>query len=91
MPYIDKTSRLKIELCGENINCITALADAIEFEGELNYVITRLCLECLKRRGEKYSNYNSIIGVLECAKQEFYRRQVAEYENQKITENGDID
>jgi len=32
-----------------------------------------------------------MIGVLECVKQEFYRRKVAPYEDIKIIENGDIE
>lgn len=40
--------------------------------------------------GGKYDSLNAVIGVLECAKQEFYRRAAVPYENQKITENGDV-
>jgi predicted DNA-binding protein with PD1-like motif len=37
-----------------------------------------------------YHNYNKAIGVLESVKLEFYRREVASYENKKIKENDDI-
>jgi hypothetical protein len=37
-----------------------------------------------------YYNYNRAIGVLESIKLEYYRREVAAYENKKIKENGDI-
>ena len=37
-----------------------------------------------------YHAYNEIIGVLECVKQEFYRRMVAPYEDKKCEENGDV-
>jgi len=30
------------------------------------------------------------MGVLECVKQEFYRRRAVPYEEEKIEENGDI-
>jgi len=59
-------------------------------EGELNYIITRACQEYLSRVGVSYTNLNSIVGVLECAKLEFYRRMVVEYEEGKRRENGDV-
>jgi hypothetical protein len=40
--------------------------------------------------GKNYKHINEIIGVLECAKQEFYRRVAAPYEDTKIQENGDV-
>lgn len=62
--------------------------------GELNFVITSLCIEYLHRRGDieapGYADYNEIIGVLECAKQEFYRRAVTPYEQNKSIVNGDV-
>lgn len=58
--------------------------------GELNYYITTLCKNYLDDHGERYQVYNDIIGALECAKLELYRRKVASYENLKIIENGDV-
>lgn len=58
--------------------------------GELNYAITKLCNEFFKTTGEDYTARNGIIGVLECAKLEFYRRAVAPYEDKKILQNGDV-
>lgn len=58
--------------------------------GMLNYRLTRLLLWYLKAKGESYQTYNDIIGVLECAKLELYRRKVQHYENQKCRENGDV-
>lgn len=91
MPYIKNEDRLKIEYCAQNINTITALIKVIETEGDLNYTITRLCHEFLKKKGEKYSTYNTIIGVLECLKLELYRRKAAIYEDKKKNENGDVE
>ena len=39
---------------------------------------------------QKYYHYNQLIGVLECAKLELYRRLVTPYEDIKITDNGDV-
>lgn len=37
-----------------------------------------------------FTTMSQIIGVLESVKQEFYRRVVAPYEEEKIKENGDV-
>lgn len=58
--------------------------------GELNYVISTRVDEYLRRKGLNYSNINEVIGVLECAKQELYRRVAAPYEDEKMEENGDV-
>jgi len=39
----------------------------------------------------RYGNYERAMGLLSCIQQEFYRRKVAEYENLKIDENGDLE
>lgn len=57
--------------------------------GELNYKITQLVLDYLPAK-PRYSDYNSVVGVLESAKLELYRRVVAGYENQKAHDNGDV-
>jgi hypothetical protein len=38
----------------------------------------------------RYAHLNEAIGVLECAKLELYRRVAAPYEDEKITESGDV-
>lgn len=58
--------------------------------GELNYLITLLCIEYVDEHDRKYEICNAVVGALECAKLEFYRRVVAPYEQKKITENGDV-
>ncbi len=58
--------------------------------GELNFLITHQCIKYLGVNGLSYKTINDIIGALECAKIEFYRRKVAEYEDSKIIQNGDV-
>jgi hypothetical protein len=85
MPYIIQEDRDRLD------NSINALVEKIKPEhraGELNYIITRLLL-ALKGDG-KYKDYNELVGMLECCKQEFYRRQVGPYEDVKVGENGDV-
>lgn len=57
--------------------------------GDVNYIISTLIWK-LFANNKSYTNGNNLMGVLECVKQEFYRRQLAIYEDQKIVENGDI-
>lgn len=60
--------------------------------GELNFLITKMCLRYLRGGLEPhtYTDLNTIIGVLECVKLEFYRRVVICYEDEKIKEHGDV-
>lgn len=54
----------------------------------MNYTITRMADELYGGGG--YAIYNRLIGVIECIKQEFYRRKVSPYEDKKCKENGDV-
>lgn len=85
MPYIKKDAR-------ENFGPLTDIISKtnIETAGNLNYLITSLCRKFMSESKENYDQYNTIIGALESAKLEFYRRRVASYENQKIIQNGDV-
>lgn len=58
--------------------------------GELNYLITKLVDSFLVMSGVSYTSLNAAIGVLECAKLELYRRIAADYEDQKMSDNGDV-
>jgi hypothetical protein len=79
MPYINPALRPNLD------NELTTP----QSPGELNYRVTRLCLDYMGTE-KNYSLYNEVIGVLECAKLEMYRRAVAPYEDKKIAENGDV-
>jgi len=79
MPYIKKSKRQWI--CSGELPTNS---------GELNYLISLICLDYLKTKGESYQTYNDIIGALECAKLEMYSRKITPYEKKKIKENGDI-
>ena len=76
MPYITKEDRQKLE---------------IETAGDLNFNIHELIEAFLDGKDRVgYAQYNDVVGVLECAKLEFYRRAVSSYEDEKLAENGDI-
>jgi hypothetical protein len=85
MPYILKEKRKSFDPYLEVIGPHTIAA------GDLNYCITHLCHSYLKAHGKSYSVMNDIIGVLEAAKTEFYRRIIAPYEDIKIQDNGDME
>ena len=85
MPYIDKEDRAYYK------DALKAIEkESIDKIGNLNYLVTVLCNIYLNESGECYRTYNEIIGVLECAKQEYYRKYVAPYEDIKEKENGKI-
>lgn len=79
MPYIQQSQRKDI-LEGRR-----APLDA----GELNFAITIEILDYAKTHNN-YQGFNDVIGALEAAKMEFYRRWVVPYEDYKIAVNGDI-
>lgn len=66
-----------------------AVTDITEDIGNLNYIITKICLYWLGK-SPRYGDYNAVIGALECAKMELYRRHIATYEDRKIEINGDV-
>ena len=87
MPYIKMEDRVKYkEVLKELINILKGLP-VERVDGELNYIITKILKEAYPLR---YFNLNRAVGVLECAKLEFYRRVVAPYEDVKIRESGDV-
>ena len=58
--------------------------------GELNFTISVLVDDYLQEKGLRYAQLNEVIGALDCAKLELYRRVAAPYEDEKIKENGDV-
>ncbi len=83
MPYI--TDKRRRELAGDVSAC-----ERIVNPGELNYIITLLVRDYVDRKGLSYQHINDVLGALEGAKLEFYRRVAAPYENEKLQANGDV-
>lgn len=79
MPYIKMEQR---QLIDEH-NLIPRNA------GELNYTITKLIRDYYTIGGN-YQAINDVVGALEGAKLEFYRRVATSYEDAKIQDNGDV-
>ena len=57
----------------------------------MNYAISMLLAYEMEKTGESYKEFNKLLGVMECAKLEFYRKRIAEYEDKKIAINGDLE
>lgn len=81
MPYIDEKIRKIIEVQQIDLH-ITP--------GILNYKITKMLLEYVESMGLSYETINSVMGILSCVSQEFYRRVAVPYEEKKMEENGDV-
>ena len=85
MPYISQESK-------ENVDKGLVALGLSEFgcAGDLNYGIHQLIAKYIDQNNVSYQTYNDIVGVLDCAKMEIYRRLVAKYEDDKIESNGDV-
>lgn len=79
MPYINEEHR---EALKQGKKAIIA--------GELNYQMSQLVKSYISMKGRSYTTFNEIVGVLECLKMELYRRKVSTYEDEKMSENGDV-
>ena len=78
MPYIEEESR------GALRETLFAMCP-----GELNYLFTYIINEYVNH-DFNYQRINDVIGALEGAKLEFYRRHVVPYEEEKRRQNGDV-
>lgn len=83
MPYIDSKSRNEVD------KYIDFYKLQISTSGILCYIIYMIMLTYMKIHGKSFRTISEINGALECAKMEFYRKEVAPYEDEKIKQNGD--
>lgn len=95
MPYIKQEERDQIDPALEQL--CSALIKAKDKEGKyllfptagmLNYTISKLL--STMHPFPTYNDINRVVGILECAKMEFYRRVAAPYEDVKAGVNGDV-
>lgn len=78
MPYIKQAARFRLD------------HDEPQTAGELNFALTEVVDMYVQCHGKRYQTFNDIMGALDGAAREFYRRVVAPYEDKKIAENGDV-
>jgi hypothetical protein len=87
MPYVHETSRVQVDREIEALAAALPEIDNLGFGGMLNYTICRLLVLA---KPERYAHYERFIGALECAKLEIYRRALADLEDRKMGENGEV-
>lgn len=85
MPYIKSEDRESFEAFEDVL-----LKIRIVTPGELNFLVTLLIQAYLNQNGWNYGHMNDVLGAMEGAKLELYRRKIAEYEDRKRAENGDV-
>lgn len=84
MPYIKENDR---DFFNPSLD---EIVDSIQNPGDVCYCVYYM-LKKVFEKDKKFKTISSLIGEIECAKMEFYRRIVVPYEDKKIIENGDID
>jgi len=82
MPYIKQDEREELFTNAEY--------NLPENPGQLNFMLSQICINYIDHIGKNYQHLNDVVGALECAKQEFIRRVVNPYEDKKREINGDV-
>lgn len=83
MPYIKKEDRPVMDLV------VKAMMDAdVRANGDLNYILYAFCKRSIM---PSYNAYKNFCGELRQCATEIERRLLAEYEDEKIFENGDVE
>jgi hypothetical protein len=93
MPYIPQQDRTAYDPLIAGLVEALARQHPDRRKGHANYVLTQVLRGAWgvdAAAGESYSNYADVIGTLECAKQELYRRWAAAYEDGAIARHGDL-
>lgn len=85
MPYIVQERRKELETPVE-----LAPSAYPGSPGELNFEFTGAIVNYIDEVGLNYRTINDVLGALEGAKMEFYRRIVVPYEEKKIAQHGDV-
>jgi hypothetical protein len=83
MPYLSEEARTRL------IERLDADGNAMS-PAELNFVLCAFMLTYWEDLGPSYQALNDIIGAMDLAKAEFWRRVVVPYEAEKCDINGDI-
>lgn len=83
MPYIEQIERNKMDAVVETMNLLN-----VKVNGDLNYILYKFCKNYVT---PSYNNYKNFCGELRQCATEIERRILAEYEDLKILENGDVE
>lgn len=92
MPYIKQDFRDEliplIDALSQKITEINKANPAQTRDGLLNFAVTEVMNQTFPNA--RYTDFNEIIGFLECCKLEYYRKKIGPYEDLKETENGPV-
>jgi hypothetical protein len=88
MPYIKPHYRPEIDKLVEPLAAHIKTLPLEKQDGAVNYAVTKV-LKAVYAEGN-YFTYNRSMGVLGALQQEWYRRDIAPYEDEKIKANGDV-
>ncbi len=92
MPYIKQDFRDQltplIDALSAKITEIHKANPAQTRDGLLNFALTEIMNETFPNA--RYTDFNEIIGFLECCKLEYYRKKIGPYEDVKEAENGPV-
>jgi len=89
MPYIKPEIREQYDPILEEIIINLRTETDENLAGVLNYCISKM-VYTIAMDDMSYHRINFLMGMLECSKEEFYRRVAIPYENEKIVQNGDV-
>jgi len=87
MPYTKPEERPRYDQLIQQVREQFRTLPPESLDGHLNYFITKLLVDLYE---PSYFNFNRVQGLLVCIQQEFYRRQVAPYEDNKMEQHGDV-
>ena len=94
MPYIKEDRKKTLLVSKENVKTLEETLEQIGramFEkGELTYCVYKLGLEYLNNHKKNYQNISDCIAAMNDSAEEFRRRILNPYEDEKIKQNGDI-
>ena len=88
MPYIKREERAQYQTLLTELSALIP-EDRMSRPGHLNYIIS-LLLDKVYGGQMRYADHNEVMGMLTGVQLEFYRRKTAPYEDEKITEEGDL-
>ena len=92
MPYLKQEDRVRL------VDPLTDLIDAICINeangvgvaGQVNFIISVLVNSLWQGTKANYAGLNELMGAIECAKLEIYRRLAGPYEEKAAKRNGDV-
>ena len=84
MPYI-KNENNKRDYMDKIVELMAEVG--VKVDGDLNYILYAFCKRYVK---PSYNNFKNYCGELRQCATEIERRLLANYENKKIKENGDV-